>query len=650
MPSSPSRVVNPIETLERRTLLSVDAISNGTSDVSPADTELVNYVLENVGLTQHVVKIGKEPPTIGAGFNLKQKGARALIESLGLDYKQLLREAKTPETETSITTEQAMQLLNADLTTSIATVQKYVATFNDLSHRQQVGLVDLAHAVGTRFKGLKSAIKALEAGDLAGAIAKVSASKYVQRELTAERLAGDLVLIQSLIDVGGPSQQPDPDPVPPSDAKNIAFTPEGHAVRVGACEIKLASGEMINVPGGLLNIDDPEISRGHTYEGTAPGNYTGQSSSLRWPDSSINLKPAVDTLILGGVYHAVIPQSVVVRDTSGHVYQRDVDYMLNEEWGQILNRNNGLGAVNTNSLEISYDIVKQRLDLIQVLPDGTLSVKKGQSQIVCPALPEPDAGATALAGVYVFTLDGARDSGFVLQQRDILPIKPASPVEPINPAAIPNTLAKLRSGGNVNIAYFGDSITLGGEAGKWWSDRSKVYTTLVTNGLKARFPQATITETLAAKGGTDAEGSIPDFQKSVIDVSNAGNKIDVVVINMGMNDKGKPTLDPFKGALKTYIDMARGAGIEVVLVSPMQSNPYYEPNQTDRVTRLEIASAIKEVATEKTATYVDVYQAWVNQSTQGVLPFSQLHNTFNHPGPAGHKVYADTILRAFPTS
>lgn len=643
MPSSFLRAHQPIETLERRTLLSANAISSGSNDVAATDTQLVNYIVASTGLTQFVEKTANQPPTIGVGFNLKQKGARALMESLGLDYKQLLREARTPEAETAITADQAMELLSSDLTTAITTVQKYVGNFGELDYRQQVGLVDLAHAMGTRFKGLKSAIKSLEAADLAGAITKVSASKVVQRELTPERLAGDLALIQGT-PVGGPSQPP------PSSSNDLAFSPQGHAVRVGAGKVKLANGTTINIAGGLLNIDDPEISRGHTYEGTAPGNYAGQSPSLRWPDSSINLHPNVDTLILGGVYHAAIPQSVVVRDTSGHVYQRGVDYMLNEEWGQVLNRNNGLGAVNTNSLAISYDIVKQRLDLIQALPDGTLSVKKGESQFVCPALPEPDAGATALAGVYIFTLDGAKDSGFVLQQRDILPIQPAAPVEPINPAAIPSTLAKLRSGGNVNIAYFGDSITLGGEAGKWWSDRSKTYTTLVTNGLKARFPQASITETLAAKGGTDAEGSIPDFQQSIIDVNNGGNRIDLVVINMGMNDKGKPTLDPFKGALKTYIDMSRAAGIEVLLVSPMQSNPYYEPNQTDRVTRLEIAGAIKEVATEKVATYVDVYQAWVDQSTHGVLPFSQLHNTFNHPGAAGHAVYADTILRAFPAS
>jgi len=45
---------------------------------------------------------------------------------------------------------------------------------------------------------------------------------------------------------------------------------------------------------------------------------------------------------------------------------------------------------------------------------------------------------------------------------------------------------------------------------------------------------------------------------------------------------------------------------------------------------------------------VDVYTEWVNQATRGISPFSQLHNTFNHPGIAGMRVYADALLRAFP--
>jgi hypothetical protein len=139
------------------------------------------------------------------------------------------------------------------------------------------------------------------------------------------------------------------------------------------------------------------------------------------------------------------------------------------------------------------------------------------------------------------------------------------------------------------------------------------------------------------------------FQERVLDPHNAGSRVDLVVIAMGMNDKGKPTLDPFKAAMNEYIDKARAAGIEVLLVTPMQSNPYYEPNQTDRVPRARIAEAILEVGEARDATVIDVHTEWNNMATRGILPFSQLHNTYNHPAVFGMRLYADTILRAFPT-
>jgi len=36
----------------------------------------------------------------------------------------------------------------------------------------------------------------------------------------------------------------------------------------------------------------------------------------------------------------------------------------------------------------------------------------------------------------------------------------------------------------------------------------------------------------------------------------------------------------------------------------------------------------------------------IHVATRGVAPVSQIHNMINHPGVAGMKVYAETILRA----
>src|SRR5688572_4711008 len=272
-----------VERLETRTLLAADAVSNGTADVSPDDAELQNYVIQHEGLTQHVAKESKRPPTVGAGFNLKRRGARALVESLGLDYRQLLREAKTPDAESSVSADQAKQLLREDLAIAIADVQRVVTNFPELNHRQQVGLVDLVYNLGFgRFKSHKGAVKALNAGDAALAASVITASKYVQREFSAERIADDLALLQSPFDTTTPPPPepgpgPGPTPPPPVDsAPSVAPADAGtHGVRVSGGRVTLPGGAVVDVGAAVLNIDVPELSKGHTWEGAAPGNYIG---------------------------------------------------------------------------------------------------------------------------------------------------------------------------------------------------------------------------------------------------------------------------------------------------------------------------------------------------------------------------------------
>jgi lysophospholipase L1-like esterase len=233
-----------------------------------------------------------------------------------------------------------------------------------------------------------------------------------------------------------------------------------------------------------------------------------------------------------------------------------------------------------------------------------------------------------------------------MEQRNIFPIKPAAPVQGVNLDTIPNTLNKLRGGGNVRIAYFGDSITEGAEAGSWWNDRSKTYTGLTTAGLRGRFPSATITEFRASQGGKSLYDSQATFQ-TILDLDAAGQQVDVVVINLGMNDTGlSTTINNSKSALATYIDQARARGIEVIVMTPIESNPYYNPS--NRAPRSVVAAAIKDVALSKDAAFLDMYQEWVNQGTRGIAPFSQLHNTYNHPGVAGMRLIADALLRMFP--
>ncbi|MGC3996318.1 MAG: SGNH/GDSL hydrolase family protein [Anaeromyxobacter sp.] len=404
------------------------------------------------------------------------------------------------------------------------------------------------------------------------------------------------------------------------------------------------------MPEQTVTLDGPEV-KSFTWTGYAPPNYTDERFDWRWPDPSINLMPPVDTVVLGGPYHSIIPGSVVVTNAvTGQVYVRGVDYQLNEEWGQILNVKSRLGAYESGSLSVTYRTTLQRLDLLQVLPDGTVGVKRGVSAPVVPTLPSPDAGAVALAGVHLNTLDGAVATGFKVLDRDINMIRDVPPVAPINPGTIPKTLAKLRAGGSVNVAFFGDSITSGAEATDWLFDPSRTYTRLVADGLRSRYPTATVIETPAHQGSVSAALAETTFQTRVLDPHNAGHKVDLLVIALGMNDTGKPSTAAYKAKIRDYIARAKAVGMEVLLVPPIQSNPYFDAVHDTWVPREQIASALREVATQDNIAMADVFTEWMNQSAKGIAPVSQLHNWFNHPGTPGHKLYADTILRFFPNS
>lgn len=670
-----------VEPLEKRALFSAGLVTDGLPVVTPTDAELQSYVIANETLTQYAYLNGKRKPTIGVGFNLKRAGAKDDIAALGADYKQLLKEAKTPEHELTLTTEQVQSLFTADLQTAINGARASVPTFEELSHRQQVAVVDIIYSVGAKqFRGMKKIVKAIDAGDWDTAAAEIEKSRYAKREVAPSRAADNIELITP--DAGTPQPNPTPDPTPtptqppppptptpvptppptptptptPLPANFPAIAPAtGRTISIGSGSITTPDGKTLQVDAGSVEIDPPVVEKQWKVNKPAPGNWMNQPQGTRWPDWALNLVPQADTLVLGGLYHGVVPESVVVkRDSDGFVFTEGVDYVLNKEWGQILNKDSRLGEPKTGSITITYNAVKQRLDLLQVSADGTVSVKRGTSAQLMPKLPEPDAGSVALAGIYVYTIDGAKDTGWSVTEKNIFPIHPADPVETINPGHITKTIDKLKAGGNVNIAFFGDSITDGAEVGSWWSDRSKTFTELTINKLKAQFPNATISQTLASEGGKSAVDSGAIFQKKILDVDAAGTQVDLVVIAMGMNDlgklNGKTDLTAFNNAMHDYIQKAHDAGMEVLLVTPIQSNIYYEPMQTDRTSRANIAQAIRDIAHAENVTCVDMWQEWQNQATRGIAPLSQLHNMFNHPGEPGHEMYASAIQKAFKTT
>ncbi len=408
-----------------------------------------------------------------------------------------------------------------------------------------------------------------------------------------------------------------------------------------------------------LDIKSPEI-RDVALSVKTPGDYAPHFEDWSpWPGGNkesgplaAGISPKQDedhTMILGSLFRAILPETLVLKSADGTKFERDKDFKFNEDFGQIAGIGGHLGKPGAAMLKASYQYATQRLDLVQIDAAGKVSLKPGKSVVVCPQLPAADEGSIAIAGVYV--APWKHDGKFAIAQEDIYPITPAKPVEPINAAALQGARDKLAQGRELRIAFVGDSITLGAEAGEWWNGMftqgNTTYATRVVLGLRAMYPTATITPIHAAKGATTTKAAA-----GLLDNALGNGKADVVVIAFGMNDAagpvGKSPTNPpeeYKKDITALIHHARDLGAEVILVVPMQPNPWLKNKVAERI--LDYRKVLLDLSKEENCGVADVNTAWLRQADAGVPPFSQLHNWNNHPGPAGHAVYAKTILRFF---
>lgn len=410
-----------------------------------------------------------------------------------------------------------------------------------------------------------------------------------------------------------------------------ALSPATLAVRVDPGSAVFPDGTSVSFKGAELTFAPPEVVA-TTVVGKTPANHDEM-----WGEQ-LALKPKVDTLILGSLWCAVLPESVVV-SREGKRLKRDEDYTLNELQGQVANLDDKLGRKGEGEISVDCKYVTQRLDLLQVGRDGRLSVKKGESVVVCPMLPMPDADCAGVAGVYIYTANHPWQ--FVVSDEDIFEIRPVAPVAPINKNAVERIRAKLTAKQKVSIAFVGDSITLGAEAGEWWSDRSKTYTGLVVSGITNRYG-VKVKQIPAFSGGENSRNGIERFEKEVLP-----KKPDLAIVAYGINDVGYSGMseDEFKSNMLTLVTQAKAAGIEVILVTPLHPSGFSKNSYASRMPAY--IKKLIEIGDEQGVGVADVYTEWANMAWKGIPPYSQLHNWSNHPGPYGMSVYANVILRFF---
>lgn len=448
--------------------------------------------------------------------------------------------------------------------------------------------------------------------------------------------------------------------------------PPSLRLRVQGGHLHMEEGRRLPVAPATLRVDPPEIER-FTAKGKkgqpppAPVNFADYHTQWEpWP-GALGLTPKFDrrrTLILGSFYRYWRPETLEVKDAEGRLKIRDRDFMFNEDWGQLLNLNNGLGQPKSGSLTVSVEAALPRIDLIQVHPDGSVSVKKGETRRVCAPRPDADPGCVALAAVYIAPWRAARNphyddnpeavaeaSEYAVTATEILPIRTPEAVPPVNPQALQKTRAKLAEGKAVKIAFMGDSMMVGAEATQWY-DEQRAYTEKdrtmrgsFIHQLRQRYPQADITPVHAFKGGETIKYALKVYDEMV-----APEKVDLVVVEFGANDmdssvSGPPKNPPeeFKGFVADIVERAQSEGVEVMLVPPLPRNPWYKNALATR--QLEYNRVLHELTEEKDVALAPVFRMFQQLPAQGIPVYNTLHNWNNHPGDLGHALYADAMLK-----
>jgi lysophospholipase L1-like esterase len=187
------------------------------------------------------------------------------------------------------------------------------------------------------------------------------------------------------------------------------------------------------------------------------------------------------------------------------------------------------------------------------------------------------------------------------------------------------------------IGFLGDSITQGG----WGS--SKGYVKLIVSGLEANGIK--VEPIPAGISGHKSNQMLARVDKDVL-----SKQPNWMTLSCGVNDvwhgaKGVP-LDEYEKNIRAIVDKATAAGAKVVILT---STPIGEdPTVANNVTGGKYNDALRKIAEGKKVAVADLSAMfWAELKTKGVPGKNVLTTDGVHMNPAGNKLMAIGVLKAF---
>jgi len=287
---------------------------------------------------------------------------------------------------------------------------------------------------------------------------------------------------------------------------------------------------------------------------------------------------------------------------------------------------------NSGFTHVSYKVNPRRLDTLVSDASGNLSLVPGAPTELAPEPPEIPAGSTALCNVYV--APGEKP----VTNADIVAIGPKTAVNPElkerNKAALAKTLKKIAAGEQVNIVFFGDSITVGGFA----TEHKASFVERFLKMLKGSYPDSKVGYVVAGLSGSNTQMRIGSFEKEVLAL-----KPDLVTLEF-FNDFMLPP-DQVENNWKSMISRLKAAGIEVLICAPHLPSPsYLKMDSVQTMSNSSYPSFLRRIAKEQNVALADVSRRWSNLQKEGFKPTRLLSDGHVHPNNYGHSIYASELM------
>ncbi|MBI1323567.1 hypothetical protein GC170_10325 [bacterium] len=323
-----------------------------------------------------------------------------------------------------------------------------------------------------------------------------------------------------------------------------------------------------------------------------------------------------------------------------------VDYEIDPVWGTI-GRLPGGRIGEFDAVTVTYSHVVRRLDAVILQADGQIVLRAGVPSNESPVSPVPNKGEKLLGRVFHSKFQAE------LNPDDLFPVlstePAANPIVRSDTAAslLPDFMRKLKSGREVRILAWGDSVTdgqyLGNDSGSRWQDQ-------FVSMLKRIYPRAKIslsTEAWPGHGTADYLASGPNGS-SRFDSAVIGAAPDLVIsefVNDGYMDQAE-TLSKYTEILDAF----RRSGIDWIVMTPHFTHPAFmgfSPGTVGDADTRPYVAALKMFASNAKVPLADASAIWADLKRQGLPYTSLLSNGINHPGKTGLKIYAEALAMIF---